>query len=568
MGADRAGNQLEVTLDIDETRVPGDFLNEGGIWRGRGVFITVAIVRSPDTVPFAIRAFAGEDVTFAAGFIQAEIGAGISFEHGQDFKKLGNGVGEPDGFRLVKRAGRASRAKAAEGGPVIAAVFAPEFFDFREFVLAEIRALVKGDLELAGFEHKSEAILLGSQRIERIVLLHEVITVQRFIPEVESQATMGAQGSHDADVAALPGFRMDETDDLGFFNRLPRSELEETVRKIVEWCAWHGKPQGMPFIKEVKVWCRGLSHGEIWIICQCMSFETMNQHAIGVIGGSGLYEMEGIGAIEELAIRTPFGDPSDKVVSGWIDGRRVCFLPRHGVGHRILPHEINHRANIWALRSLGVRWLVSVTAVGSLREEMAPRDIVVPDQLIDRTGTAAKHTFFGKGIAAHVGFADPYCRDLRNLLLETAGFIAAKVHDKGTYLCMNGPAFSTRAEANMHRMMGADVIGMTNGPEARLCREAEIAAAALALVTDYDCWKEDEEPVDVETVLANLLANSTVAKRIVRELIAKIPETPDSAAHRVLDTAVFTPREMWPGQTARDLAPILGRLDSSLLPNG
>lgn len=299
-----------------------------------------------------------------------------------------------------------------------------------------------------------------------------------------------------------------------------------------------------------------------------MSNGSTKQHAIGVIGGSGLYEMDGIGSIEELAIHTPFGNPSDKVISGQIDGRRVCFLPRHGMGHRILPHEINHRANIWALRSLGVRWVISVTAVGSLREEMAPRDIVVPDQLIDRTGTGAKHTFFGNGIAAHVGFASPYCEDLRNLLMETAASIANKLHKKGTYLCMNGPAFSTRAEANMHRMMGADVIGMTNGPEARLCREAEIAAAALALVTDYDCWKEDEEPVDVETVVANLAANSTVAKRIVRELIAKIPQTPDSATHRVLDTAVFTPREMWPSQSARDLAPILGRLDASLLPNG
>jgi 5'-methylthioadenosine phosphorylase len=290
-----------------------------------------------------------------------------------------------------------------------------------------------------------------------------------------------------------------------------------------------------------------------------------NSHAIGVIGGSGLYEMDGIEGVEEREISTPFGEPSDKLVIGRIGGRTVCFLPRHGVGHRILPHEINHRANIWAMRSLGVRWLISVTAVGSLREEMAPRDIVVPDQLIDRTGTGAKHTFFGRGIAAHVGFADPYCNDLRQILLDTASGIAAKVHQKGTYLCMNGPAFSTRAEAEMHRMIGADVIGMTNAPEARLCREAEIAAAAMALVTDYDCWKLDEEPVDVETVVANLTANSAVAKRIIRELISKIPETPDQPSHTVLDTAIFTPREMWPPTTAEILAPILGRIDPSLL---
>ena len=247
---------------------------------------------------------------------------------------------------------------------------------------------------------------------------------------------------------------------------------------------------------------------------------------------------------------------------GRIDGRRVCFLPRHGVGHRLLPHEINHRANIWALRSLNVRWLISVSAVGSLREQMAPRDIVVPDQLIDRTGTGAKHTFFGNGIAAHVGFADPYCQELRHLLLGSARSLAPKVHDGGTYLCMNGPAFSTRAEAAMHRLLGADIIGMTNAPEARLCREAEIAVAVLALVTDYDCWKTDEAPVEVETVIANLNANSAMAKQILRALISRIPAIPSSPAHRVLETAVFTPRALWPLQTARNLAPILGQIDS------
>jgi 5'-methylthioadenosine phosphorylase len=290
-----------------------------------------------------------------------------------------------------------------------------------------------------------------------------------------------------------------------------------------------------------------------------MHSEPSSEWAIGVVGGSGLYEMEGLENIEELAIRTPFGDPSDKLVTGRLAGRRVCFLPRHGVGHRLLPHEINHRANIWALRSLGVRWLISVTAVGSLREEMAPRDIVVPDQLIDRTGTGAKHTFFGNGIAAHVGFADPYCGDLRGLLVSAARSLAAKVHDQGTYLCMNGPAFSTRAEAAMHRMIGADIIGMTNAPEARLSREAEISAAALALVTDYDCWKADEEDVNVEGVIENLHANSALAKKIVRAVVAMIPEIPDSPSQRALDAAIFTPRAIWPEKTAKDLAPILAR---------
>jgi 5'-methylthioadenosine phosphorylase len=290
-----------------------------------------------------------------------------------------------------------------------------------------------------------------------------------------------------------------------------------------------------------------------------MSLEASREPSIGVIGGSGLYEMEGISDLSEVAVPTPFGEPSDNIITGRISGRRVCFLPRHGVGHRVLPHEINHRANLWALRSLGVRWLISVTAVGSLREELKPRDIVVPDQLIDRTGTGAKHTFFGKGIAAHVGFADPYCMDLRKLLLTAARTLVPGTHDGGTYLCMNGPAFSTRAEAEMHRMMGADLIGMTNAPEARLSREAEIAAAALALVTDYDCWKEDEEAVEVDAVIANLRANSALAKRIVREVVPLIPETPDSASHRVLDTAIFTARGSWPEKTTRDLEPILGR---------
>ena len=286
---------------------------------------------------------------------------------------------------------------------------------------------------------------------------------------------------------------------------------------------------------------------------------SSGESAIGVVGGSGLYEMDGLEQIERKTIQTPFGDPSDQVIVGRIDGRRVCFLPRHGVGHRLLPHEINHRANIWALRSLQVRWLVSVTAVGSLREGLSPCHIVVPDQLIDRTGTGAKHTFFGRGIAAHVSFAEPYCGDLRGWLLAAARSLAPVVHDGGTYLCMNGPAFSTRAEAMLHRLMGADVIGMTNAPEARLCREAEIAAASLALVTDYDCWKTDELPVDAATVLANLQANSTMAKRIIRDLIPRIPTNPDSPSHRALDTAVFTARDLWPAATTDDLAPLLGR---------
>jgi 5'-methylthioadenosine phosphorylase len=287
--------------------------------------------------------------------------------------------------------------------------------------------------------------------------------------------------------------------------------------------------------------------------------QNFNEPAIGIIGGSGLYQMDGFEEISEHHIPTPFGDPSDQLIMGRIAGRRVCFLPRHGVGHRLLPHEINHRANIWALRSAGVRWIISVTAVGSLREELAPRDIVVPDQLIDRTGSTAKHTFFGKGIAAHIGFADPYCHDLRTITLAAARTHTPKTHDGGTYLCMNGPAFSTRAEAAMHRMIGADIIGMTNAPEARLCREAEIAAATLALVTDYDCWKIDEAAVEVDAVIQNLNANTAMAKSIIQDLITRVPEKPNSPCHRALDTAIFTDPALWPTQTVADLAPILAR---------
>lgn len=284
-----------------------------------------------------------------------------------------------------------------------------------------------------------------------------------------------------------------------------------------------------------------------------------DESAIGVIGGSGLYDMDGLTEVERLRVMTPFGDPSDAIVTGRLNGRRVCFLPRHGVSHHLLPHEINHKANIWALRSLGVRWLLCVTAVGSLREELEPRHLVVPDQLIDRTGTAARHTFFGEGIAAHVGFADPYCPELRGILHRAASVHTGHVHGGGTYLCMNGPAFSTRAEARMHRQRGADVIGMTNAPEARLAREAEIACAVLAMVTDYDCWMESEEPVDVDAVVANLHACGGLARKVIRDAVALIPAVPDSALHRALDKAIFTPRAAWPEETVNRLAPILGR---------
>lgn len=282
--------------------------------------------------------------------------------------------------------------------------------------------------------------------------------------------------------------------------------------------------------------------------------------AIGVIGGSGLYDMDGLKDVEYREMETPFGVPSDRIVCGRIHGKRVCFLPRHGANHHLLPHEINHRANLWALRSLDVRFLFCVTAVGSLRKEMAPRHLVIPGQLIDRTGIAAKHTFFGNGIAAHVSFADPYSAMLRKLLIDSTAAHSADFHGQATYVCMNGPAFSTRAEANFHRMMGGDIIGMTNAPETRLARETEMACAVLAMVTDYDCWIESEKPVEVDDVVANLTATSKLAKTIIAEAISHCPSQLDDPAHTALDSAIFTPFSAWPEDTVVKLLPILNRL--------
>jgi 5'-methylthioadenosine phosphorylase len=257
------------------------------------------------------------------------------------------------------------------------------------------------------------------------------------------------------------------------------------------------------------------------------------------------------------AIETPFGIPSDDIVEGKLAGRSVFFLPRHGRGHRLLAHEINHRANIWALRSLNVRWIVSVNACGSLREKIRPRDIVVPDQLVDRTGRSHEFSFFGNGIAAHVSFGDPYSHLMRGLLLEAASAHTANLHSSGTYVSMNGPAFSTRAESNMYRSLEFDIIGMTNAPEARLCREAEIAFASLCMVTDYDCWKTEEAAVDVSVVIANLHANSVLAKSIIASIIPKIPADPNWPDHQSLAAAILTPKNLWPEKTCENLAPIL-----------
>ena len=284
---------------------------------------------------------------------------------------------------------------------------------------------------------------------------------------------------------------------------------------------------------------------------------------IGIIGGSGLYDIEGVTDREEITVDTPFGAPSDAIVAGRFAGRRVFFLPRHGRGHRLLPTELPHQANIWALRSLGVRYLVAVTAVGSLREEYAPRDIVLPDQFFDRTSRREHHTFFGRGVVAHVSFAEPISANLRALLHATCVEQGRRVHDGGTYVCMDGPAFSTRAESNANRTLGFDVIGMTNLPEAKLAREAEIALATLAMITDYDCWKVEEEPVTAQTVVGHLLANAAAAKDVLAAVIPRLPTTAEWPEHRALDNAVMTARALWPEKTACDLAPLTARWEAA-----
>ncbi|HEX4630265.1 MAG TPA: S-methyl-5'-thioadenosine phosphorylase [Chthoniobacterales bacterium] len=284
-----------------------------------------------------------------------------------------------------------------------------------------------------------------------------------------------------------------------------------------------------------------------------------NAPAIGIIGGSGLYQMEGVENPTEQRIQTPFGDPSDAIIGGRMHGRQVYFLPRHGRGHRILPHELNHRANIYALRSLNVRWIICVTAVGSLQEKYAPRDILLPSQFYDRTSQRLGHTFFGEGIAAHVGFADPISTGLRNILAESARGLGVQIHNGGTYVNMDGPAFSTRAESELNRRHGFDVIGMTNLPEAKLAREAEIALATMAMITDYDCWKVEEEPVSAQTVFEHLVANAETAKKVLSEAIPRVPTEPSWPEHWALDVALVTDRKLWPAATRAKLEAILGR---------
>src|SRR5207248_8762485 len=281
--------------------------------------------------------------------------------------------------------------------------------------------------------------------------------------------------------------------------------------------------------------------------------------AIGIIGGSGLYQMEELRDTSEHKIDTPFGPPSDVLVGGKLGERQVYFLPRHGRGHRILPHEINYRANIYSLRSLNVRWIISVAAIGSLQEKYAARDVVLPSQFFDRTSQRTAHTFFGEGIAAHVGFAEPISANLRKLLAESVRSLGYTVHNGGTYVNMDGPAFSTRAESEFNRRNGFDVIGMTNLPEAKLAREAEMALATMAMITDYDCWKVEEEAVSVQTVIGHLLANAEMAKKALERVIPEIPRDANWPEHHALDSAIITDRKLWPAATIKKLGPIIER---------
>lgn len=290
-----------------------------------------------------------------------------------------------------------------------------------------------------------------------------------------------------------------------------------------------------------------------------MHDSTQAPPAIGVIGGSGLYQLDPSITGHKLEIDTPFGRPSDAITAIEYEGRTVYFLPRHGQGHRIAPHEINHRANIYALRTLNVRWILCVTAVGSLREEYRPRDVVLIDQYFDRTSRREHHTFFGSGIVGHVGFAHPISDGLRALCAKACERLEIPYHGRGTYVNMDGPAFSTKAESLANRQLGFDVIGMTNLPEAKLAREAEIALATLSMVTDYDCWKEDEEPVTADAVVAHLQANAATARRLLRTILPTIPTEPNWPEHRSLDRALVTPKELWPQETQEKLAVILGR---------
>ena len=285
----------------------------------------------------------------------------------------------------------------------------------------------------------------------------------------------------------------------------------------------------------------------------------MEQMTIGVIGGSGLYDIAGLTDIDEVSLDTPFGAPSDVYITGMLDSVRMIFLPRHGRGHRYLPSEVPYRANIYGMKKLGVQRIISVSAVGSMKEEIAPGHIVIPDQFFDRTQGKRASTFFGRGITGHVQFADPVCPELGNVLYQAGRDAGATVHKGGTYLCIEGPNFSTRAESTIFRSWGVDVIGMTNLPEARLAREAEICYGTVALATDYDCWHQGHDDVTVEAVLEIIRQNVSMARDIIKRAAAALSSKSECGCGESLKYAIMTDRDLIPEQVRKDLEPILGK---------
>jgi 5'-methylthioadenosine phosphorylase len=291
----------------------------------------------------------------------------------------------------------------------------------------------------------------------------------------------------------------------------------------------------------------------------------MENVRIGIIGGSGLYDMADVVDRTEVTITTPFGDPSGPYVIGTLRGQRVAFLARHGAGHRLLPSELNFRANIFGMKQLGVEYILSASAVGSLKEELKPLDIVIPDQFIDRTKGRIS-TFFGQGLAAHVGFAHPFCSRLSAIASESGRGAGATVHTGGTYVCMEGPQFSTLAESRLYRSWGADIIGMTNLQEAKLAREAEICYTTIALVTDYDCWHPEHDSVTVEMIVANLTQNAKTAQAIIANAVDRLPFERTCECAAALKFALITRADAVPARTLVDLAPIVGRYLPTPLP--
>jgi 5'-methylthioadenosine phosphorylase len=284
----------------------------------------------------------------------------------------------------------------------------------------------------------------------------------------------------------------------------------------------------------------------------------MEQVQIGIIGGSGLYDMEEVTDRREVTLDTPFGPPSGPYLVGTLSGKRVAFLARHGAGHRLLPSELNFRANIYGMKLLGVEYILSASAVGSLREEYKPLDIAIPDQFIDRTRGRIS-TFFGRGLAAHVGFAHPFCRILSGIAFESGQSSGATVHKGGTYVCMEGPQFSTLAESRLYRSWGADIIGMTNLQEAKLAREAEICYTTIALVTDYDCWHPDHDHVTVDLIVANLIQNATTAQRLIAAAVDRLPYERTCECATALRYALITRPEVIPEEVRRELGPIVAK---------